>query len=110
MKKVIGILGGMGPEATLDCFGKIIRSTPARKDQDHLRIVIDNNPNVPDRTSAIIGDGESPVPVVVVKSGKHAKSDKKNLKRKKKRQKKDRRKLKQLLGLAKDEVNDNADG
>lgn len=65
MKKVIGILGGMGPEATLDCFGKIVRSTPARKDQDHLRIVIDNNPNVPDRTSAIIGDGESPVPVVV---------------------------------------------
>ena len=52
----------------------------------------------------------SPVPVVVVKSGKHAKSDKKNLKRKKKRQKKDRRKLKKLLGLAKDEVNDNADG
>ena len=52
----------------------------------------------------------SPIPVVVVKSRKHGKSDKKNLKRKEKRQKKDRKKLKTLLGLAKDEVNGSADG
>lgn len=52
----------------------------------------------------------SPVPVVVVKSGEHGKNGKKNLKRKKKRQKKDRRKLKKLLGLAKEDVSDNADG
>ena len=64
-EKVIGILGGMGPEATLDCYGKIIRSTPARKDQEHLRVIIDSNPNVPDRTAAIVGNGESPVPVLV---------------------------------------------
>jgi aspartate racemase len=64
-EKVIGILGGMGPEATLDCFGKIIKNTPASKDQDHLRVVIDSNPGVPDRTPAIIGSGESPVPVIV---------------------------------------------
>jgi len=66
MEKVIGILGGMGPEATVDCFDKIIKNTPATKDQDHLRVVIDSNPKVPDRTAAIIGDGESPVPVMVV--------------------------------------------
>jgi len=64
-QKTIGILGGMGPEATVDCFDKIIKNTPAAKDQDHLRIVIDSNPKVPDRTAAIIGDGESPVQVMV---------------------------------------------
>ena len=65
MEKVIGILGGMGPEATVDCFDKIIKNTPAAKDQDHIRVIIDSNPKVPDRTAAIIGDGESPVPVLV---------------------------------------------
>jgi len=64
-EKTIGILGGMGPEATLDCFAKIIKSTPAKRDQDHLRVIIDSNPKVPDRTAAIIGKGESPVPVLV---------------------------------------------
>ena len=64
-QKTIGILGGMGPEATVDCFDKIIKNTPATGDQDHPRVVIDSNPKVPDRTAAIIGDGESPVPVMV---------------------------------------------
>ena len=64
-EKVIGILGGMGPEATLDFFGKIIQSTPATKDQEHLRLIIDNNPKIPDRTEAILEKGESPVPIMV---------------------------------------------
>ncbi len=68
-QKIIGILGGMGPEATLDLYGKIIRATPAEKDQDHLRVIIDSNPKVPDRTPAIIGDGEDPVPAMA-ESGK----------------------------------------
>ena len=65
MAKVIGILGGMGPEATLDCFGKILKNTPAKRDSDHLRVVIDSNPEIPDRIAAILGDGESPVPALV---------------------------------------------
>jgi aspartate racemase len=65
MKKVIGILGGMGPEATLDCFGKIIKNTPAKTDREHIRVVIDSNPGIPDRIAAILGDGESPVPALV---------------------------------------------
>lgn len=69
-QKTIGILGGMGPEATVDCFAKIIKNTPAAKDQDHLRVVVDSNPDVPDRTTAIIGNGKSPVPVMV--AGCHA--------------------------------------
>jgi aspartate racemase len=68
--RTIGILGGMGPEATLDCFAKIIKNTPAQKDQDHLRVVMDSNPAVPDRTAAIVGKGQSPVPVIV--EGCHA--------------------------------------
>ena len=63
--KVIGVLGGMGPEATLDCFDKIIKNTKAEKDQDHLRVLIDCNPKVPDRTAAICENGESPVPVML---------------------------------------------
>lgn len=64
-EKVIGILGGMGPDATVDCFAKIIKNTPAARDQEHLRVVIDSNPKVPDRTAAIIGDGDSPVPIMI---------------------------------------------
>jgi len=60
-KRVIGILGGMGPEATSDLFSRIIRETPAKKDQDHVRIIIDNNPKIPDRTAAILGVGVSPL-------------------------------------------------
>ena len=64
MEKTIGILGGMGPEATLDLYAKIIAATPAIRDQDHLRVVIDSNPKVPDRTAAIVAGGESPVPAM----------------------------------------------
>jgi aspartate racemase len=64
-EKVIGILGGMGPEATLECYSKIIKSTPAKTDQEHLRVIIDANPKVPDRTAAIIGQGESPLTILV---------------------------------------------
>ena len=64
MEKVIGILGGMGPEATLDCFGKIIKNTPAKTDREHLRVVINSNPGIPDRIAAILEDGESPVPAL----------------------------------------------
>ena len=64
-EKVIGILGGMGPEATAELFCRIIRATPAQKDQDHLRVIVDNNPKIPDRTAAIIGGGVSPLPEMV---------------------------------------------
>jgi len=64
-EKIIGVLGGMGPEATLQFFRLLLSLTPAAKDQDHLRIIIDNNPKVPDRTAAILGRGPSPVPALV---------------------------------------------
>jgi aspartate racemase len=52
-QKIVGILGGMGPESTADLYLRIIRSTPIEREQDHLRIVIDNNPKVPDRTEVL---------------------------------------------------------
>lgn len=53
-EKVIGILGGMGPEATIDMAGKIIRCTPVKKEQDHCRMIIDSNPKIQNRTEAIL--------------------------------------------------------
>lgn len=59
--KRLGILGGMGPEAAIDLQIKILRLTPATKDQEHLPVVVWNVPQIPDRTAAIIGTGDSPV-------------------------------------------------
>ncbi len=64
-KKIIGIVGGMGPEATADLFMKIIKATPAKIDQEHIRVFIDNNTNIPDRTRAILGQGPSPLPALL---------------------------------------------
>jgi len=55
----------MGPWATLDFFEKILRLTPAKTDQEHLRVIIDNNPKIPDRSPAIVGTGEDPTPALV---------------------------------------------
>ncbi len=65
MEKVTGILGGLGPEATVFIFQKILENTPASKDQEHLRILIDNNPKIPERLPAILGTGQDPVPAMV---------------------------------------------
>jgi aspartate racemase len=62
MKKTIGILGGMGPEATAYFFGLIIKNTKAEKDQEHIPVIIYSNPEVPARTDAILEKGQSPLP------------------------------------------------
>jgi len=63
--KIIGIIGGMGPEATADLYLKIIKNTKAKKDQDHFRVIIDSNVKIPDRTQAILHKGEDPTPVLI---------------------------------------------
>ena len=65
MTKTIGIVGGMGPLATADLFTKIIHRTKAAKDQDHIHVLIDSNPAVPDRTAAILHGGEDPTPILL---------------------------------------------
>ena len=60
-EKIVGILGGMGPEATIDLMRRIMQLTPAKDDVDHIHCIVDNNPKVPSRIKAIIeGTGESP--------------------------------------------------
>lgn len=53
---VVGVIGGMGPEATVDFMSKVIALTPANGDEDHIRMLVDNNPKTPDRQAAIKGD------------------------------------------------------
>ena len=52
--KLLGVLGGMGPEATVSFFSKIVEKTPASTDQDHIESIIFNNTKIPDRTSSIM--------------------------------------------------------
>lgn len=53
-----GVLGGMGPEATVDFMSRLLRMTPAATDQDHVRVLIDHNPQIPNRHAAIAGEGQ----------------------------------------------------
>ena len=57
---VVGVLGGMGPLATLDFLRKMLEATPASTDQDHVPVVVSSIPQVPDRTAAFRGTGPSP--------------------------------------------------
>ncbi|MBN2795424.1 MAG: aspartate/glutamate racemase family protein [Clostridia bacterium] len=58
--KTIGIIGGMGSEATLDLFHKIIKQTHVTKDQDHVHIIIDNHARIPDRSHYILTGEHNP--------------------------------------------------
>ena len=64
MKRVAGVLGGMGPDATVDFMAKVIALTPAGKDQDHVRMLVDHNPGIPNRQAALLQGGEDPGPML----------------------------------------------
>lgn len=59
---MLGVLGGMGPLATVDFLRKIIELTAADKDQHHIPMVVWSVPQVPDRSNHIIYGSESPFP------------------------------------------------
>ena len=62
-ERIVGIIGGMGPEATVDLMQRVINATPAKDDSDHIRMLVDNNPKIPSRIKALIEKtGESPGP------------------------------------------------
>ena len=64
-EKTVGVIGGMGPEATVEFLRRVVMRTPARDDVDHLHILVDNNPKIPSRIAALIdGTGEDPAPVL----------------------------------------------
>lgn len=64
-KMNIGIIGGMGPKATIDLYKKIIIKTNAESDQENLHILIDSNPDIPDRTQAIVSNSMEPVYAII---------------------------------------------
>ena len=76
-ERTVGILGGMGPEATVELFRRIIALTTAKRDQEHIHVIVDSNPKIPDRTAAILAQGESPLPllIAVAKNLEHAGAD-----------------------------------
>ncbi len=76
-KKIIGVIGGMGPLASCDFYRTLIELVPAEKDQEHARVIIMSDPTIPDRTKAILEDGEDPLPYMIdianrlIKAGAH---------------------------------------
>ncbi|MDD1503004.1 amino acid racemase [Lysinibacillus sp. CNPSo 3705] len=72
-KQTLGIIGGVGPLATMFIGEMIVRRTKATKDQEHLHTIIDNDTNIPDRTAFILDSTkENPVPVIVADAKKLA--------------------------------------
>lgn len=60
LSPMLGVLGGMGPMATVDFLAKFVAHTPASNDQSHIPFLVSSDPHIPNRTSAILQDGPSP--------------------------------------------------
>src|SRR5476651_189253 len=66
MHRIVGIIGGMGPEATLDLMRRVLAKTPARDDQDHIHLIVESNPKIPSRIAHLIeGTGADPTPELI---------------------------------------------
>lgn len=73
MSKTIGVLGGMGPEATILMMSRLLAATPARDDADHIPLLVDSNTQVPSRIAHLIDKtGEDPTPALVAMAQKLA--------------------------------------
>ena len=59
---MIGVLGGMGPLATVDFFNKVLAATPAKGDADHVPLLIQSDPRIAPRPAAILSGARSPLP------------------------------------------------
>ena len=63
--KTVGVIGGMGPEATVEFMHRLLVAVPASDDAEHLHVIADNNPKIPSRIKALIDrNGEDPTPVL----------------------------------------------
>ena len=56
----LGLIGGLGPAATVDLYDKIVKATPAKNDQEHFKVVIEQNPQIDDRTARLLNGGPDP--------------------------------------------------
>jgi aspartate racemase len=67
MRRTVGILGGMGPEATVALMSRVIAAVSAKDDADHVPLIVDQNPQVPSRIAKLIeGRGDDPAPVLAM--------------------------------------------
>ncbi|AHB07317.1 hypothetical protein U875_19855 [Pandoraea pnomenusa 3kgm] len=62
---VLGVLGGMGPLATADFMRKLVESTPATKDQDHMPVFVHSVPQIPDRSESFLAGSDAPWPFLL---------------------------------------------
>jgi aspartate racemase len=66
MHRVVGIIGGMGPEATVDLMRRVVAKTPAEDDADHVHLIVESNPKIPSRIAHLIdGTGADPTPELI---------------------------------------------
>ena len=70
----LGLIGGLGPAATVDLFNKIVKATPAKTDQEHFKLVIEENPQTPDRTACLL-EGKTDPTICLYHSAKRLEED-----------------------------------
>ena len=63
-RRTVGVLGGKGPEATVELLRLIVAVTPARTEEEHLHVIVDNHPQIPKPALGITGEGPDPVPAL----------------------------------------------
>ena len=61
----VGVLGGLGPAATVHFMRRLVELTEAGRDQDHVDLIVWQHGSIPDRTAALLGEGESPEAALV---------------------------------------------
>ena len=61
----VGVLGGLGPAATVHFMARVVELTDAHRDQDHVDLIVWQHGSIPDRSAFLLGHGESPEPVLV---------------------------------------------
>jgi aspartate racemase len=66
MQRIVGIIGGMGPEATVDLMRRVLAKTAAQDDADHVHLIVESNPKIPSRIAHLIeGTGADPTPELI---------------------------------------------
>jgi aspartate racemase len=62
---MLGVIGGMGPQATADFFAKLLEEAPIEREEEHVPVLIVSDPRIPSRPAAILDDGPSPLPALL---------------------------------------------
>jgi aspartate racemase len=64
--RVVGIIGGMGPEATVELMRRVTARTRAEDDADHVHLLVESNPKIPSRIAHLLeGTGDDPLPEIL---------------------------------------------